>query len=86
MDRRRLAWAGVAAGSLVALVLAATFATAHAVMLVLLVAWHATLIAMPMAAAVFAGLRAGTRDTTILGMYGLTCGGVAAFAASSART
>src|SRR5688572_27514405 len=80
MDRRRLAWASVATGLLVAIALVAKFAMAHAVMLVLLVAWHATLIAMPMAAAVLAGLHAGTRDTTILAMYGLACGGIAAFA------
>ena len=62
-----------------AVVLVALFATAHAVMLVLLVAWHALLLALPMAAAVFAGLHGGVRDTAILGMYGLACGGLAAF-------
>src|SRR5688572_7173264 len=78
MDRR-IAWAGVAVAALALIVLAAMFATAHALMLVLLVAWHATLIAMPMAAAIFAGLRAGIRDITVLSLYGLACGGVAAF-------
>jgi hypothetical protein len=73
-------WAAVAAASVALIVAAAFFATGHAVMLVLLVGWHAVLIALPMAAAVFAGLRAGTSDLTILGLYGLACGGLSAYA------
>ena len=49
-------------------------------LLVLLVAGHAALIVIPMAVAVFMGLRAGVRDLTLLAMYGLASGGLAAFA------
>lgn len=48
-------------------------------LLVLLVAGHAALIVMPMAAAVLAGLRAGTREVAVLAMHGLVFGGFAAF-------
>ncbi len=68
------------AAALLAVALAASFATVHAVMLVLLVAWHAALIAMPMAAVVLGCLHAGLRDTTVLALLGLSGGGLAAFA------
>jgi hypothetical protein len=62
----RLPWATLAA--LAVVVLAAVSATGRTVMLVLLVAWHGTLIAMPMAACVLAGLRGGIRDIAVLAM------------------
>ena len=55
------------------------FATGHAAMLVLLLAWHAVLVALPMAAVVLACLRAGMRDATVLALCGLAGGGLAAF-------
>jgi len=75
---RRLPWARIG-GALAALVATAVFATGHAVMLGLLVAWHAALIALPMAAVVLACLRAGLRDATVLALCGLAGGGLGAF-------
>ena len=77
MTRRRLAWAAGAAALCVAV--AAVFATAHAIMLVLLVVWHAAQIAMPMTVAILAALLRGTRDDTVLALYGVAFGGLLAF-------
>jgi len=75
---RRLAWARIG-GALAALVLVALFATGRALMLAFLVGWHASLIALPMAAVVLAGIRAGMRDVTVLALCALAVGGLAAY-------
>jgi hypothetical protein len=76
---RRLPRVGIAV-ALAVVASAAFLATPRALMLVLLVAWHALLIALPIAAFVLAGLRAGVRDVTRLALGGLAGGGIAAFA------
>ncbi|HET7401156.1 MAG TPA: hypothetical protein VFJ62_05215, partial [Usitatibacter sp.] len=75
---RPLAWARIA-GALAVLIVLALFATGRAVMLAFLVAWHAGLVALPMAAVVLACIRAGMRDLTVLGLCALSAGGLAAY-------
>jgi hypothetical protein len=74
----RLPWIGIGAAA-AAIILVAAFATGRALMLILLVAWHAGLIALPMAAVILACIRAGIRDTTALALCGMGAAGVAAF-------
>jgi len=75
---RRLHWARIGA-ALAVVGAAAVLATGHAAMLVLLVAWHAVLVALPMAAVVLACIHAGLRDAAVLALCGLAGGGLGAF-------
>ena len=68
------------AAALLAGVAAAFLATPRSLVLVLLVGWHATLIALPVVPIVLAAMLAGARDVVTLALIGLTGGALATFA------
>ncbi|HET9579388.1 MAG TPA: hypothetical protein VFP44_16270 [Usitatibacter sp.] len=80
LPARRSAWERYAAIALIMGVLLALIATRRTIALVATALWHATMIALPMASVMFALIRRGVRDLTLLALSALAGGGLAAYA------